>query len=429
MPGNVLMVAFFFPPLGGAGVQRSVKFAKYLPRSGWQPVVLTSNSQRYHALDPTLQAEVPETVQVIRTAIWETGPVYEWLYKLRLDPLARWLRGREAGFLLPDNRIGWLPFAYTAGLRAIQSERVDVIFTTSAPYTAHLIGWALKQRTGKPWVADFRDEWLELPHLGWTGLRRTSVARMERAVLSGADVISVTTDRIGALLADKVGAANKVWTIPNGYDEEDFAEAAARGVRGREGKFVITYTGSLYPPQSPTSFLHALARLIRDEQGFGLDAEVRFIGPGVERSTIDALGLDGIVYTTQQSIPHLDALTELLSASVLLLIHSTARGPYVVPGKIFEYLRAGKPILALVPPDSVAAGMVHDIGAGVVVAPEDIEQICEAVGRYYRRWKAGTLTTSPRRELVQQYDRQRTARQLADAFESLTARQQAARKG
>jgi len=421
--GKVLFIAFFFPPLGGAGVQRSVKFTKYLPQFGWLPIVLTSNAEDYQSWDKTFFQEIPDFIKIVRTNIWETTQAYEYLLALRFGKLRKWLRRVENDFLIPDKRVGWFPFAYHAGLRAIQAEAIDIIFTTSAPYTAHLIGWALKRKTGKPWVADFRDEWSELPHVRWRGLRKKTVSLIERSVLRNADVVTSTSDKIGSLLAGKTSCKEKFQTITNGYDEEDFNKAASNSVFSPKGEFVVTYTGSLFPPQSPNSFLQAVVRLMKRDDGFRSETIIRFIGAGLQDSMISSLGLDKMVYNSRRAIPHVESIKEQLSATVLLLIHSTRRGEYVVPGKIFEYLRSGKPILALVPPNSVAGAMIREIGAGVVVDPEDVEQIREALSGYYRKWKAGTLSTHSKWDLVSQYSRERTTRRLAEIFDSLQNKQ------
>ena len=198
------MVSFYFPPLGGGGVQRSVKLVKYLPLYGWEPVVLTSSCKDYYAFDKSLFEDLPKTLKIVRTPLWDMLPVYEWLYKFRLNALAHYLREREAYFMVPDKRCGWIPHAYEAGLKAITLQKINALFTTSEPYSSHMIGLFLKLRTGIPWIADFRDEWSDNTEYQKTYLHTKLHKYLEMLVLKNADIIISTSKQITDILSKKL---------------------------------------------------------------------------------------------------------------------------------------------------------------------------------------------------------------------------------
>jgi hypothetical protein len=185
MVRRVLMVAYYFPPLGGAGVQRTLKFVKYLPEFDWQPVVLATKVSDARLRDPSLEKEIPATVSVCRTPALTLPARLPW--RLR-SFIARWL-------LLVDEQLGWLPFAVSQGQRMIEEHGVEAIYTTSAPYTSHLIGARLKQRTGLPWVADFRDPWVgNVSSTFPTGFHLELAKRFESQVLQGAERVIVVSE-------------------------------------------------------------------------------------------------------------------------------------------------------------------------------------------------------------------------------------------
>jgi glycosyltransferase involved in cell wall biosynthesis len=234
---RVLLVAYYFPPLGGAGVQRSLKFAKYLPELGWQPTVLTCSTGMRYTQDPSLTADIPAGLQVERASVLEPWRPLLRSHRLTLF-LNRWLS-------LPDRQIGWFPLAYRKGLKWLRGGFFSAIYTTAAPYTAHLLGLRLKRATGLPWIADFRDEWTQNPSLpNPSPLYRRLNKTWERQVLTEADRVLSVSEPITEGLQKLVEPTQrgKFHTLTNGYDPADFP---AQSENRSSQKFTVVYTGSL----------------------------------------------------------------------------------------------------------------------------------------------------------------------------------------
>jgi glycosyltransferase involved in cell wall biosynthesis len=400
---KVLLVTMYFPPAGGGGVQRPLKFATHLPAHGIETHVLAPDDPKWIHSDPEL-----------------APPTQAWIHRARyLGPRARKLaddlHGRE-GFdrlavqarslsrrmLVPDENVTWNLTAIPAAVRIARAEGIDVVLTTSPPNSVHLIGAAVKRTTGARWVADLRDSIAAHPHrraehVAVRAKERVS-ASLARLVARQADVIVASSDAI----ADEVRAlkpTGSVTTILNGADFDDFA-----GLEYRRGDhFRITHTGSFFGKRDPRPFLTALA-----ESGLE-DVVARFVGDFrvSDREWAEKLGL-GTRLELRPYVPRRDALRLQRDSDALLLLIPEAggRGTGVLSGKVFEYLAAERPILAAVPPDGAAAELIRATGAGVVAAPDDVAALTAALVDLHSRWAAGTLDGTP----LSQEDRERLGR-------------------
>lgn len=436
---KVLIIAYYFPPSGGAGVQRTLKFIKYLPALGWEPVVLTVRDADYPAYDESLMAELPHNLQVYRTFIPEPYQLYRKLTNrhtneavdiatLSLDSkerkklserLAEWAR---AAFFIPDARIGWLPLAVKSGLKIIKKENIKVIYSSAPPYTCHLIGYWLKKFTGRPWVADFRDSWV-----GWlSSAKRQALSDkidrlMECSVLKSADRILTVSKGI----AQDLGSRNPKlvdcrWQLlPNGFDGADFESI---NTFGHTDKFIITYTGSLYGHRNPYYLMQAITELMMELSDLKQNLQLTFVGRIGEfiKEMLSEPRFEGMIKIVPY-VPHQQSIRYLLASNVLLLIIDDApANKGILTGKLFEYLGARKPILALAP-EGDAADLIRDLKAGIVVHPSNIEQIKQALKTYYERWKNNSLNNEQlEKEKVQAYDRRELTKRLADVFEGVT---------
>jgi glycosyltransferase involved in cell wall biosynthesis len=384
MSRRVLMVAYYFPPLGGSGTLRTVKLAKYLPRAGWDPVVLAPrNPDWYYASDPGLLTELPPSVEIERSTMLRAAWLCRMLNPLRLPSVERLLRRYV---LHPDPQIGWVPGARQLGLARIRRGGIHALFSTSAPMSAHLIALALKRATGLPWVADFRDEWYENPDLAMpTPLHRRLHYRLEARVVREADHVIAAAPAFCRLLAKHRGAA-RCDPVLMGYDPEDFGTAGPHGVL-RSGRFILAFAGLFYASFRPTALLQALGDLLRASDippdGFRL----RFVGANAPDDVPAALPPEVVEFTG--FLPHAEALAQLAAADALLLLLSRERGRDVIPSKTFEYLAAGKPILALVPPDGAVAEILKRTGGAAVVDIRDRDGIRHALRSLYRAWQRG----------------------------------------
>lgn len=400
---KVLIVAYYFPPQGGAGVQRTLKFVKYLPEFGWQPVVLTTKHVGT-LQDPSLLSEIPEDVKIYRTPALLLPVTLPWRVR---QFITRWL-------LLIDEQLGWFPFAVHAGRKIIREEAISVIYTTSAPYTDHLIGLHLKRQIGLPWFADFRDPWADNFATSFaTAWHQRQNHTLEHKVFQSADRIGVTSDRQREFYCRKFGEqiGAKVLTITNGYDSADLVDTSATAAPNAS-MFTITYIGSLYGTRTAYPFIKSLHWAIQDGSLSAERVRVHFIGnvgQEIER-VIAEMGLGSIVQLTQY-VSHHEVMAHLSAADLLLLIQSKD-SELTIPAKVFEYLAAQRPILALIPPGATA-DLLADAGGHLLVGPEDITGIANSLKRLYEAWETNTLETSLQPGKLLTYERRTLTSVLA----------------
>jgi glycosyltransferase involved in cell wall biosynthesis len=433
---KVLFISYFFPPVGGGGVQRSVKFVKYLPAFGWAPIVLTSRQAYDFDHDDTLLAEIPPETQVHRTTSVEPMRAVRRVVKRRWERALAGADGGAAGargslkprllvalknaLFVPDNEIPWLPFAVGRGCGIIARERPDAIYSTASPYTDHLVALQLARRSGLPWIADFRDFWVDrasFPPIRW---RRAIERKLELQVLREASHVVTVSPLITETFRGRVPAQGYT-TIPNGYDEADFAGAPDAGPE--PGIFRLTYTGILNKERDATPVFEALARLLAARADLRERLRLRLVGrlddPG-DFTNINALAAHGLEALAERSpyLPHARVIREMRRADVLLLlIGRYPRCEADITGKLFEYLRARRPILAVVPPGGAAARIVEGTRSGVVAAPDDPAAIARGIEQLFDAWNAGNLDAGFRWEGIEAYERRRLTGELAGVLD------------
>lgn len=414
---KVLIIAYFFPPLGGAGVQRTLKFVKYLPGFGWKPYVVTvKNSEYIH--DESLLQDIPKEAEVYRTSSLEFG------FLRRLFPKVRpWQRAVILLnlLLIPDDKIGWKMFALKKACEIIRHERIDVIYTTSAPYTSHLIGLELKKRYGLPWVADFRDEWSKNPFLFYpTGFHKKINKRMELSVLCSADKVISTSEKMTKQFSEILQEDRKKFlTITNGFDPDDLIFPA--NLQGPKRKFRVTYLGTLYGKRTTVGirFLDALESLLHQSLLRRDLLEIRFVGA---MGNLQNFISGKMVRACAEFIPykkHREVVFELCAADALLLITPNERGEAEIAGKTFEYVASERPILALVPKKGEVAEIIRKTNTGVVVNPDDSEEIQKNILEFYKKWEKGQLYIDPNWDIIHSYERKKLTEKLARVFDDL----------
>lgn len=403
---RVLVLAYFFPPLAGAGVQRSLKFTKYLPEYGWEPTVITTSplsypARTYPAVDWSLHAEIEARTRVLRV---RELPLIT--YPSRVLSAIGWSAGAAlAAWPDPGFGFAWAAGAFWPALEIARRERFDAVFSTSAPYSAHLLARAVARRTGLPWVADFRDEWAANPALAgmpptWLRLAK----RAEHRVARDADRLVFAAEYFSV-----AGAASaKVTVIPNGIDPDDFpAKPTFTPVRDR---LRLAYVGSLYGPQNCSPVFAALERLASRGTIAPEDIELRVVGNN--RLPPDSLPR-GIHISETGYVEHSAAVAEMQSADALLAyIHPSSRAP---SGKLYEYLASGRPVLCVARSDGEASGLVRELQAGWVADPHDQAGIEQALCDLLRDWNNGTLTVprSTKEQAVERFSRSRLTGVLA----------------
>lgn len=407
---RVLIVHYFFPPLGGAGVARVAKFVKYLPEHGWDVKVITCNSTWYGVLDETYARDVPSSVGVVRARELPIGRARRRL----LNPLHRLGLAKALPYIgWPDEHCGWVPAATVTGLRAVREWRPDVIFSSSYAYSAHMVALAMSKLTGTPWVADFRDEWAKNPFVtDRPALLRRLDAAGERAVTATAAKTVVVADWFrlnGDPPAEHV-------EIPNGIDEDDIVDLPS--ARKRDGDPLrLSYVGTMYGPQDCAPVLAALTRLVEAGRVDPDRVELRVVG------NVWVDGLDErcpVPVVRVGYVDHHRALLEMRDATALLFyVAASSRAP---AGKLYEYLVSGRPILCVARRDNLAYQLVDEWSAGEVAAADDPAAIEDAIVRLYDRWVAGTLevSASVRERTLARFSRRRLTKELADVLESAT---------
>jgi glycosyltransferase involved in cell wall biosynthesis len=414
---KVLLVTMYWPPAGGGGVQRPLKVATHLPSFGIETHVLAPDDPKWVHRDDEVRAPTQAWVHRVPYHGPQGRVPSEDLYRLegadRLKYQASMLYRRA---LMPDLAVAWAPNAIPAAIKIVKREGIDAVLTTSPPNSLNLIGAAVKRATGVRWVADLRDPLVadaDHPVERLPARMKENVQKLvARLVASQADAIVTAWDGIAQEIEGYEPKAG-VTVIPNGADYDDF-----EGLAYEPGeRFRITHTGSFFGKRNPRPFLTALAESNLD------DVAARFVGDFLERDREWAaeLGLgDRLELLPFGSRRRSLAYQRDSEALLLLLPQAGERGDPVLPGKIFEYLAAERPILASVPPDGAAARLIREANAGIVVPPDDVGAIGEALAGLESRWRAGALDgpqlEPPFRERISRRSR---VRELADVLQGV----------
>lgn len=394
-PRRVLMISCAFPPIGGAGVQRSAKFAKYLPRFGWRPIVWAVDSLPGLPRDATLLADLPPGVTIHRT-----GPRGLQRVRRRMDALAvrRGLVGRCARAAqwrvaswsgrayAVDDQAAWARAGVRPLGRLVERDRIDALYSTFSPASNHWLALALKRRFGLPWIADFRDLWTDDPRYREANQRRRKAHReLEQEVLETADVVIGVTPTQTEILARHVATArSKFVAVTNGFDPDDFA-------RGDDpfrpdGRFVLAHVGRFDRWRTDDALFAGLRRFGENKRG---RVSLRIVGHATAE-TLDRVRATGMDHEFVGYVSHAAAIREMRSADLLLLLSgvSLPKDRSVMPGKTFEYLATGRPIVFVGSLDSEPDRLIQTCQAGLS-APPDAGAIADALHEVYERWRCG----------------------------------------
>lgn len=412
---RVLMFAYYFPPLGGGGVQRTLKFVKYLPGEGFAPIVVAGGARGFSLRDATLEQEVPGGAVVVRSPAL---PLQQAQWKL--DGLLRRAglpRGLVDGILWPDGLIGWLPAAVWNGLRAVRVHRPEVLYSTSSPTTAHLAALIVHRLTGLPWVADFRDAWTLNPQHTGSGsgsARARASAALERVVVAEASFLAVACESI-QLVGLPPRHPRRV-ALSNGVDPEDLPPTSTTEPPGT--RFRLSHVGSFYGSRDAAPVFEAMRNLIATGRVDPERFELRVIGharPGAPE-------LDALPVTFTGYVDHTEAITEMASASALLLYQPP--GELGTSGKIYEYLVSGRPVLCVADRDNFARRLVTELGAGECASPRDLHEVRQTLERMIGRWQRGValgLDPRVRDEILRRFSRRRLTADLAGVLRAAIA--------
>lgn len=403
---KLLLISYSFPPIQGSESTMAFNSVRCLSKLGWNATVLCAKSTKKDKNKCSMLSEVPKDTSVHRTY---------YLKNFFIDVLAfDFLK------ILPDSKIGWLPFAIKKGEDILRKRKIDVIISRSTPVTSHLVALKLKVLTGLPWIACFSDPWTQNPYFFYPlkSIRRFN-EYLERKVVFTADKIVFTSKYAKTSFLEKYRtiSSDKVIVIPNSYDPSEFLETKKMAPSTK--KFTITYTGNFYKTRSPEPLFKAL-KLLKDGNGIRGKMEVKLIGYiGEFTRLISKYELDEVV-SVINTVPRKEVFFHLYNSDVLLLIDAPSREPSVfLPSKLVEYLFTGKPILAITP-EGASADVVRETKTGIVVPPDDIKGIKNALRDLYNMYLNSNLKINPDWDEINKYSAERCTELLVKAMREIT---------
>ncbi len=405
MDKKVLIITYYWPPSGGSGVQRWLKFAKYLPSFGWQPYVFTPENPSFDIKDESLLKDIPAEAEVIKLPIWEPYRIFNWLSSHAsprdrkvvpvnsISPEKRtffqlfsgWIR---ANLFIPDPRIFWIKPSVKFLHDFLIERKITTIITTGPPHSMHLIGLKVKKKNPSlHWIADFRDPWTEWglwEKLGVSAWAMQRHKKLEQKVLTTADVVVSVTPYYVNRFQELSGKPAVLLT--NGFDEDDFKEISYR----KAEKFTIRHIGIVNEQRNPVPFMEAFMQLLNEEEALKENVVMEFVGdvyqPFKDYVKSHASLVPYVQFTG--NVSHKKVLDYYGSTSLLLLILTGYRDPHgFFPGKLFEYIATGVPVLGIGPAVSDAAMVLQQAGTGVMMEGNDVEGIKSALLKWYNEWK------------------------------------------
>ena len=435
---RVLVITYYWPPTGGSGVQRWVKFAKYLPSEGWQPVIYTPENPEQLAVDHSLEADIPEGTEIIKTRITEPYELYKKFLRrsghskeaVEVNPVnaqnksfaqkaAMWVRGN---LFRPDPRCLWIRPSVKFLKKYLEEHPVDLIVSTGPPQSMHMIGRLLSKETGLPWIADFRDPWTKIfyfKHLSMTKATERWHQGMERKVLDEASAVVA----VSPLVQQEFQSMTRtpVELITNGYDECDFPDMKDTGATGGPDKdFVITHTGLFAADGNPTLLWDVLSEMCAEDSAFKKALKIRVVGK-TDTQILEAITESGLEenLTDLGYQPHSTAIEEQRKASILILpLRKEPEYKAVLPGKLFEYLASGRPVLGIGQPDGAMSMILNKTNTGVVVDWEDKISMKKYIDDCWKAHLDGNLTINDGE--ISAFTRRNLTRQMAELFDKVT---------
>ncbi len=416
---KVLIITYYWPPAGGSGVQRWLKFVKYLQDFDITPIVYTVDKPNYAIQDESLKNEIPKNIDIIKHPIWEPNNLMGKKKQTSagfLDPnpniLGKVIQYVRANYFIPDSRKYWIKPSVKFLSKFLQKSEFDAIITTGPPHSLHLIGLELQKLSSIKWIADFRDPWTEIDYFHQLPLTQKAFNKhleLEQKVLKNADAILV----VGKTMKEKFKIFNEnIHVITNGFDNERSIVTQAL-----DKWFTITHIGMMNADRNPKKLWKVLADLMNEDSDFKTDLQINLIGKVAQEvlNDIQSNGLEKHVTFTDYMI-HGEVLQYQSTSQILLLaVNDVPSSKGIITGKIFEYLRAKRPILAIAPIDGDLAEIISKTNSGEVVAFDDEMRMKNVVLEFYEKYKNKKLYIDSKN--VDQYHRKNLTKQLAEVIE------------
>ncbi len=425
---KVLIITYYWPPSGGAGVQRMLKFVKYLTEFGIEPIVITVDEKKasYQLTDKSLLKDIPDNIRIIKTNTFEPFEFYKLFGRKKEIPhsgfanesnpglVQKAMRFIRGNFFIPDARKGWNKYAYKAALEVLKTENIDAIITSSPPHSTQVLGLKLKKLSSLPWIVDLRDPWTDIYYykqMLHTAIAKNIDAKYEKDVLENSDAIMVVSQDIKRIFASKTtkNISDKIHVIPNGFDEEDFE---IERIENRN-EFSITYTGTFADIYVVDAFLEAFKKITETHNDVNL--KVKFIGK-VTGNLIEKTEQYNLsnYFSFKPYVPHNESVKALLSSTVLLMvIPQMEKNEGILTGKLFEYLGSEKPIICIGPTHGDAANIIENCNAGKTFDYNDVSGIYNYLNNLLISYKEGKLNEYKSLN-VNQYSRRKLTEKLAD---------------
>ena len=433
---KVLLISYYWPPAGGPGSIRMVKFAHYLPKFGWKPIILTVQRGEFPYRDPSLEKDLPDGIPVFRSKSWDPFIIYKMLTGKKQDeslPVGLLTRQDEGivekiaakirtNFFIPDARLGWVPFAVKMAKKIICRENIDTIMVSSPPHSSQLIGLILKRKTGIPWLADLRDPWTDIRYYEFSGRMKISEkidSFFEKKVLQKADAITTVSNKLASSFAQKAKIyKEKINILYNGFDAFEYENIKVE----EEEKFTILYVGNLLENQNPEVLWRVAVKLLQENVISDRSFQIKFIGQvhSKIRNEINKMDLQKLV-SFHSFRPHSEIISEIKKVSLLLMVIPRVRNNLgIVTSKLFEYLGSHRPILVIGPPASDAGKIISNVQGSHIVDYEDEKSLENYLKYAIQLWSSQAFYFD-NRSYIHQFSREELTEKLSNILYNISS--------
>ena len=418
---KVLIITYYWPPAGGSGVQRWLKFVKYLQNFDIEPVVYTVANANYLKQDSSLESEIPKNINILKQPIWQPTDIFFWKknkqQKKGISNLSKggFLSFVRGNFFIPDPKVFWVKKSVKFLQRFLNNHKVDVIISTGPPHSMHLIAKKIHQKNNIKWIADFRDPWTDLYYnkdFKQLSFAKNKNKKLETSVLKNADCVVTVSNHLKKQFA---AIAKNVEVITNGFDDEVLSE----NTFVLDKKFTISYIGLLPKQSNPKVLFGVLNQLCIENKDFKKDLQLNFIGDIADEVQLE-IENNNLLETASFTgyVAHKKAIEFQKKAQVLLLlIPNVVNNKGILTGKLFEYLTAKRPILAIGPEDGDLATILKETNAGVISDFNNSVKLKVEILHLYQQYKTGSLEVSSKN--INQYHRKELTQQLATIIKNL----------